>query len=398
MPIPKPSLIEKPLSSTFDKYRPLRGGNSQQRSAAVHRPLRYHLRPLSAHRDSREFGDDSPDGIGHLAFGPDGHTHVRRDEHSNVTIAGGQERIGGLAAQQIGQDAAHHGRNLHAAEDIADLNAAGAGFALDASGGADFDRPRRVTGNDNPIGLVDNDAASTAGGGHGAARLGDMDAPGAGLRAHLAAHFGGHDIAALGGEDGFPAHGSHGDASGARGAVEGSLDAPDANVATASKELAIAANAVHRQLAAAGIHNQVSIDAADIDGAVGGGDSGGGQVRGFHGNSGQEGTPGRGQDQPIALRRQSHGISAEDAERLGGGAGLDADLHLVGHVGRNTAFERYRAVRHHPQARRGGGAAVIRAHPLVALAGNVPLRERHQGQEGKSGPSAKKSRSRHSYP
>ena len=69
----------------------MRGGDSQQRSSAVHRPLRYDLRSLSPHRDSREFGDDPADGIGHFALGPDGHTHVRRDEHVNVTIAGGQD-------------------------------------------------------------------------------------------------------------------------------------------------------------------------------------------------------------------------------------------------------------------------------------------------------------------
>ena len=172
--------------------------------------------PLSPHRDSREFGDDPPDGIGHLAFGPDGHTHVRRDEHGDVTIAGGQERIGRLAAQQIGQDAAHHGGNLHAPQDIAEPNAAGAGFALDASGGAHLHGPRHVVGNHDPVGGVDNDAASTGGGGHGAPGLGDVDASGAGLCAHRAAHFGGHDVATLGGEDGFSAHRPHGDASGRR--------------------------------------------------------------------------------------------------------------------------------------------------------------------------------------
>ena len=179
----------------------------------------------------------------------------------------------------------------------------------------------------------------------------------------------------LGREDGFSAHRAHGDASGAGNALERSIHLADAHVAASGRELAIAANAVHIQLAAAGRDHQGAIDAAHIDRAVGSGDGGGDQARSFHRNSGQEGAAWRGQYLPIALRRQAHGITIEEAARLGRGARLHAYLHFVGQVLGNAAFERHRPVRIHPQTGRGGSGTGERAHPKVALAGEFLLRE-----------------------
>ena len=87
-------------------------------------------------RDTRKFGDNSPA----VRSRTNVHTQVRRDEDGYVTVAGLQEGIARrLAGQQTCDNAAHDGGHLYGSRNIADADAAAAGFAAHSPGRSNLD-------------------------------------------------------------------------------------------------------------------------------------------------------------------------------------------------------------------------------------------------------------------
>ena len=122
------------------------------------------------------------------------------------------------------------------------------------------------------------------------------------------------------------------DLAGAAGAAQPAAHRADPYIAAAGDQPAIAADAVRRQFAGAGIDIQRSFDAAGVYRAIGSGYHHVIQARGLHGDRGDHRTAGRGQHDPLALRRHPHVVALHDDARFGLGTRADTQVDRVSDV------------------------------------------------------------------
>src|ERR1035438_9911347 len=260
-------------------------------------------------------------------------------------------------------------------------------------------RPRHIADRDDAVGGIDDDLAAAVSGGNRAPGFNNVNTAAAGFGAHRAADIRGGDAAAHGFQYGSSAHRADLDLPRAARTAQPAAHCPDANIAAAGDQAAIAADTVRGDFPGAGIDLQRPFDAAGIHRAIGSGDHHLLQARGFHGDGGDHRAAGRGDLHPLASRGDTHVVAPHDDARFGLRARADAQVDRVRDVVGRTGLHVDRPVGIDPQTaacRHGAGELAHEAIALVRQAGW--LRHGHERQQEEDQVCPKMYRSTHSCP
>jgi len=184
-----------------------------------------------------------------------------------------------------------------------------------------------------------------------------MDAAAAGLGAQYAADVAGADIAADGFQSGGSANGANLHPPRAGRALETASDGADPYIAAARDEFAISANAVDGEVAGAGIDIQGAIDAGGFDAAIGGRDDDLLGARCPDYDRGYDGTAGRREHDPFALRNEAHVVALHHAAGFHLSAGAHADAHGERDIAADARLHADRTVGIDTEAARGRRSA-----------------------------------------
>ena len=178
------------------------------------------------------------------------------------------------------------------------------------------------------------------------------------------------------------AHGADADLARSAGAAQRAAHRSDPYIAAAGDQAAIAADAVRRQFTGAGVDLERSFDSAGVYRAIGSGDHHVIQARGLHGDRGDHRTAGRGEHDPLALRRHPHVVALHDAARFRLGTRADAQMDRVSYASAGARLHADRPVGIDPQAATRRRAAGEIAHEAVSLAYQAAwLRQGRHGQQ-----------------